>query len=152
MPIGELLRRLSRLVARDQATADLEEEMRLHLELRAAKLQGGGLRPDAARFAAKRKFGNATYAQERSRDMWGFNWIDQAAADVRFAFRRLTKRPAFASSTIIVAALGIGATTAVFSAVDAAILRPLPFYRPEELVALSNLQVPFDPGPGYPRG
>src|SRR4051812_37683870 len=98
MPIAELLRRLGRLVKRDRATADLEEEMRLHLEMRAEKLQGGGLQPDAARYAAKRKFGNSTYAQEQSRDMWGFDWIDQAAADVRFAFRRLSKRPAFAAS------------------------------------------------------
>lgn len=143
---GEVLRRLLYLVRRDRYTADLEEEMRLHRELRARQLQGGGLAPDAARYAARRKFGNITHHQERSRDMWGFDWISNAADDFRFAIRRLRNRPAFALSTIAVAALGIGATTAVFSAIDAAILRPLPFHRPEQLVTLPSVNIPFDRG------
>jgi putative ABC transport system permease protein len=148
MTPGELLRRLRYLLLRDRYTAELEEEMRLHRQLRAERLQGGGLSPTSARYAAQRKFGNTTHHQERSRDMWGMQWIENAAADLRFAARRLRSRPGFAISTILVAALGIGATTAVFSAVDAAILRPLPFHKPHELVALPNVNVPFDFGPG----
>jgi predicted permease len=148
VPPGEILRRLRYLVFRDRYTRELEYEMRLHRELRAARLQGGGLSPTSARYAAQRKFGNTTYHQERSRDMWGMQWIENASGDFRFAARRLRSRPGFALSTILVAALGIGATTAVFSAVDAAILRPLPFYKPHELVALDNVTVPFDFGPG----
>jgi predicted permease len=141
---GELFRRLRYLVLHDRYRRELEEEMRLHRELRAERLQGGGLSPLSARFAAQRKFGNTTHLQERSRDMWGTQWFENAADDVGFAVRRLRSRPGFAISTIVVAALGIGATTAVFSAVDAAILRPLPFHAPNELVTLPNVNIPFD--------
>ena len=75
--------------------------------------------------------------------MWGMNWAEEIGADVRFAVRRLRNRPAFSVSAIAVAALGIGATTAVFSAVDAAMLRPLPFLRPAELVTLTSVTLPF---------
>jgi predicted permease len=152
MNAGELLRRLEYLVLRDRYTRELEEEMRLHRQLRAERLQGGGLAPAAARVAARRKFGNTTHHQERSRDMWGLDWLDNAAADVRFAFRRLRTRPAVAISTILVAALGIGATTAVFSAVDAALLRPLPFWRPSELVRLADVHIPFSMDEARPPG
>ena len=144
MTPGELLRRLQYLLLRDKYASDLEEEMRLHRQLRAERLQGGGLSPEAARYAARRRFGNTTYHQERSRDMWGLQWIENAIADLRFAVRRLRNRPGFTLSAIAVAALGIGATTAVFSAVDAAILRPLPFHKPHELVTLPNVNIPFE--------
>jgi predicted permease len=151
MSLGEVARRLLYFVRRDRYTAELEEEVRLHLELRAERLQDGGLTPDVARYAAKRKFGNSTHIQERSRDMWGFLSLEQLGADLKFAVRRLRNRPGFSAATIAVAALGIGATTAVFSAVDAAILRPLPFLRPAELVMLPRVNIPFDPGAAYPR-
>lgn len=139
---GELLRRLQYLLFRDRYTAELEEEMRVHRELRAERLQGTGLSPDAAAGAARRRFGNPTRHQERSRDVWGMRWLENAAEDLRFAVRRLRNRPGFAISTIAVAALGIGATTAVFSAVDAALIRPLPFHRSHELVMLNGVSVP----------
>lgn len=151
MSLGDVARRLLYFVRRDRYTAELEEEVRLHLELRAERLQGDGLTPGAARYAAKRKFGNSTHIQERSRDMWGFLSLEQLGADLKFAVRRLRNRPGFSAATIAVAALGIGATTAVFSAVDAAILRPLPFLRPAELVMLPQVNIPFDPGAAYPR-
>ena len=152
MTLLEVLRRVRYFLLRDRYTSELEEEIRLHRELRAERLQGGGLAPDAARYAARRKFGNTTNHLERSRDMWGMDWLEHAMADLRFAVRRLRSRPAFAASTILVAALGIGATTAVFSAVDAALLRPLPFHKPAELVALPHVNIPFDPGrePRFP--
>jgi predicted permease len=143
MTLAELIRRAKYLLLRDRYTRELEEEMRLHRQLRAERLQGGGLAPAAARYTAQRKFGNTINHQERSRDMWGLDWLDNTVADLRFAFRRLRARPAFALSTIVVAALGIGATTAVFSAVDAALLRPLPFHKPSQLVTLTDIDVPF---------
>ena len=85
MTPAELLRKAKYLLLRDHYTRELEEEMRLHRELRAERLQGGGLAPAAARYAAKRKFGNTTNHQERSRDMWGFDWLDSTIADFRFA-------------------------------------------------------------------
>jgi len=144
MSFAELLRRLRYLLRRERYTAELEEEIRLHLELRGNQLRTSGLAPEAARFAVRRRFGNPAAVQERSRDMWGMNWAEEIGADVRFAVRRLRNRPAFSVSAIAVAALGIGATTAVFSAVDAAMLRPLPFLRPAELVTLTSVILPFD--------
>lgn len=128
---------------RDALTRDLEEEMRLHLELRAE--QSGAN-------AAHRRFGNTTNIQQRSRDMWGFGRLEDFTNDVRFAWRRLKQRPAFTAAVVGVMAIGIGATTAMFSAVDAALLRPLPFKDPGQLAVL-NVSVPFqeDGGPGHPQ-
>ncbi len=144
--LREFVRRFRFLVWRDRVNADLEEEMRLHLELREARLRERGAAPLEAYYAARKRFGNPIHLQQRSRDMWGLTWLDDLAVDLRFAARRLRRRPGFAAATILVAALGIGATTAVFSAVDAAFIRPLPFARPDELVTLNNLFVPLDLG------
>ena len=142
--ISETYRRLRFLLLRDRYTAELEEEMRIHLELREGRLRERGVPPAEARYLARRRFGNTGHLQEQSRDMWGLSWFEHASADVRFAIRRLRHRPGFSVATIAVAALGIGATTAVFSAVDAALLRPLPFQRSSELVTLLDVNIPFD--------
>jgi len=144
------LRRLRLFLQRDRAAAELEEEMRLHQELRAASLTGAGVAPGEAAHATHRRFGNGTRLQQESRDAWGFVALDAFRQDLRYAVRRLRQRPAFTLSIIIVLALGIGATTAIFSAVDAAMLRPLPFARPQELVSLPMVEIPFDPGPNQP--
>ena len=149
---GELWRRLVHLVLRDRKTAELEEEMRLHVELRAEALRRSGVSGEEARYAAMRRFGHQSTIQQESRDMWGMHRSEDLAQDLRFAVRRLRQRPGFAAAVIGVLALGIGATTAMFSAVDAAMLRPLPFARPAELVSLRSVSVPFDPGPQpFPR-
>jgi len=144
MSVRELARRIWYLVRRERLVADLEEEMRLHIEMRAARMEQSGLHASEARHAARRRFGNITTMAETSRDAWGFASIDQLAQDIRYATRRLRQRPGFSISVIAVLALGIGATTAVFSAVDAAILRPLPFARPHELVTLPEVVIPFE--------
>ncbi len=145
--IAELLRRARLLLMRDRATRELEEEMQLHRALRADAITKSGVAQHEAEHAASRRFGNRTRIAEESRDMWGFARIDRFTQDLRYAVRRVTTRPGFALSVVAVLALGIGATTAMFSAVDAAMLRPLPFARPSELVGLGGVQVPFDPGP-----
>ena len=144
MSLSEVIRRLRYLLRRDHYTAELEEEIRLHMQLRGERLQTSGLSPEYTRYAVRHRFGNPVAIKERSRDVWGMDWAEEIAADVRFAVRRLRNRPAFSISAIAVAALGIGATTAVFSAVDAAMLRPLPFQRPAELVTLTRTIIPFD--------
>src|SRR5919109_1751022 len=140
----EIIRRIWYLVRRDRLAADLEEEMRLHIEMRAARMEQAGLSASEARYAARRRFGNVAALEEVSRDVWGFTSIDQLGQDLRYAARRLRQRPGFSIPVIAVLALGIGATTAVFSAVDAAILRPLPFARPHELVTLTDVSIPFE--------
>ena len=138
MNAGELFRRLKHAVQRDRMTRELEEEMRVHREMRAAHLG-----PEAA----QRRFGNTTTMVQQSRDAWGFTRFEDFAYDVRFAVRRIWKQRGVSLTIIGVMGIGIGATTAMFSAVDAAVLRPLPFAKPEQLVVL-----PFQvPGEGVER-
>jgi putative ABC transport system permease protein len=139
----ELLRRLWYFIRRERYASDLEDEMRLHMEMRADAMQKSGLTGRDAELAARKRFGNVTNMTETSRDNWGFGSLDRLLQDLRFAARRLRQRPGLAVPVILVLALGIGATTAVFSALDAAMLRSLPFTRAHELVALNDVQVPF---------
>ena len=144
--IGILWRRLKLLLARDRATEDVEQEMAFHRQLRAEALERHG-HPTPVTEAARR-FGNPLRLAEESRDSWGFGTAEAFWQDVRYAARRLRQRPGFTASVVGILALGIGATTAMFSAVDAAMLRPLPFLRPNELVTLNHINIPFDPGNG----
>lgn len=144
MPPPGFLLRVWYLLRRDRYAADLEEEMRLHLEMRAESLREGGMSADDADHTSRRRFGNVSSITEVSRDMWGFRNLDQLMQDIRFAARRLRMRPGFSVPVIVVLALGIGATTAVFSAVDAAMLRRLPFPSPQDLYTLPNVSIPFD--------
>lgn len=142
--MNDFTRRIWYFLRRDQLTRELEEEMGIHMQMRAERIGS---------HEAQRKFGNTTTLQQRSRDMWGFGALEDLASDVKFAFRRLTQRPAFAAAVIGVMAIGIGATTAMFSAVDATMLRPLPFKDPKQIVAIAGFDVPFDPGvPGAVDG
>src|SRR6185437_8078472 len=146
-----LARRIRYLLFRSRYTAELEEEMRFHLAQREARFVERGAAPLEAYYATRRRFGNAGTLQQRSRDMWGLHWAENAMADVRFAARRLRARPGFAVATILVAALGIGATTAVFSAIDAAFFRPLPFFEPDRLVTLTDVNIPMRESDDAPR-
>src|SRR5687768_6944804 len=140
--LGTLLRRLWYFLRRDRVASELAEEMRLHVELREEALRREGLGPAEAHFGARRRFGNRTSLHQRSRDMWGLGGLDRVRQDLRYAVRRLVQRPGFSLAVIGVLALGVGATTAMFSAVDAAMLRPLPFRDPEQLVTLRGIQLP----------
>jgi putative ABC transport system permease protein len=150
--IASLLRRLRYLLSRDSATRELEEEMRLHRQLRAESLASNGLREGEASAEAARRFGNGTRKTEESRDAWGFGSADAFGQDVRYALRRLRQRPGFTASVVGILALGIGATTAMFSAIDAAFLRPLPFPDPAEIVTLRTLRVPASRAGFVPAG
>ncbi len=132
--IGDLWRQLRHRLSRKRFDDDLGEEMRLHLDLRAADRQADGLDADAARAAAGRQFGNATRVQENSRAAWGWTRLDSWRQDFVYGWRTLASNPGFTATAVISLALGIGANTAIFSILNAVLLRSLPIEDPQRLV------------------
>jgi putative ABC transport system permease protein len=122
----------------------VEEEVRWHLEMRAQELRSQGSGEEEALRAARRVFGNRSAVVEASRATWGAVAVEQVIQDLRHAFRRIRQRPGFSLSIVAVLALGIGAATAMFSAVDAAMLRPLPFPHPDQLLSLRRVAFQTD--------
>jgi predicted permease len=115
---------------------DLKDELAFHIAMREEQLRREG-RSDP-RLAARRQFGNVTRVQEECRESWMFASIERLITDVRYARRSLAKRPGFTVVAILTLALGIGANSAVFSAINAILLRPLPFPNADRLMVLDQ--------------
>src|SRR6202041_3484081 len=125
---------MSTLFRRQTQTARLNDELAFHLEQQIKENVARGLAPEEARYAALRAFGNPIALGDEARSTWSWNWLEKLLRDLRYGARTLTRAPGFAGTAILVMALGIGATTSLFTIVRAVLLKPLPFHDPDKLV------------------
>jgi hypothetical protein len=128
--------RLQTLFRRSRSSQQLDDEIQFHLEQQIAENIAVGMSGEEARYAALRAFGNPTLLKERTMETWGWGTLEQIGQDLRYGFRTLCKNPGFMGIAVMTLTLGIGATSAMFSVVDAVLLRSLPYRNPSRLVSL----------------
>jgi predicted permease len=130
--------RLRYLAQRGERQRLLWEEMDFHIESMAQDLARNGMSEQEARAAAHRKFGNMTQKSEEARGTWIAQWLDDAAQDLKHSFRGMRREAGFTAFVILIAGLGIGASSTIFSVLNALLLRPLPFRDAKQLVWIAN--------------
>ena len=135
-------RKLSILFGRSRFRSELDEEMEFHRAQAAKEFEAEGMSAKDARLAALRQFGNTTRLREKSQETVGFR-IETVLQDLRFAARQLRKNPGYACVAILILALGMGVSVAIFGFVDAALVEPLPYSNPNRLMAVDERSASF---------
>ena len=123
--LTQLQLRLKAMLRHRQLDQDLDDEMAFHLAMREQANRDAGLAADDARISARKQFGSQARVKESLRELWQWGSLDRAWQDIRFAWRGARRQPGFSLVVILTLALGIGASTAMFSIVDAVVLRPI---------------------------
>ena len=139
--LKSFLRRLQTLWRSEQLHNEIAEEMRFHIDQRAADNIQRGMPPAEARKEAERRFGGVARIQEQSYELRSAGWIESFVQDVVYGSRLLRRTPGFTLAAVLTLALGIGASTAMFSILYSMLLRPLPYPQPEELVSLAEKHI-----------
>src|SRR6185437_12280227 len=132
-----LIRRLRYWMESARRSEALREEMELHLAEKAAELQADGMTPQCAKAEARRRFGNVGLKHEESREIWIKRFWSELGQDIRYGCRTMIANKAFSALAVLLLALGIGANTAIYSFMEAILLRSLPVGDPESLVVLN---------------
>src|SRR2546430_1110944 len=142
--------RLRALFQKRKLDAEMDEEMRSHLEMQTQENIEAGMNPEEARYAALRQFGWAESIKATCREQRGVSWIENFAQDVRYGLRMLRKNPGFTAVAVLTLALGIGATTAIVSVGETAVFDPLPVRHPDRFVQVGTVykQRAWDWSPG----
>jgi predicted permease len=131
------LKRLIHTISPSRLDHDLDEELRFHLEMRTEEHIRGGMSPSQGRAKARERFGNHTYIKESTRDMNILVWLESIRQDIGYSLRMMRRSPSLTAAVVLSLVLGIGANTAIFSIMDAALLKSLPVRNPGEIVLLT---------------
>ena len=147
--LSDLLIRLRALFRRNAVEAELDDELRFHFDQQVEKHMHSGLTREEATRQTRLIFGTLDRTKEECRDARGVHFLETLAQDVRYAARAMARNRGFTLVLVAILALGIGGTTAMYSVVDAVLLRPLPFPRPNELMVLAGVTYPKEIGISY---